>query len=161
MTPSRRSRIVRAIWIVVLGIIVTPVASLVGGVVLPGAVAVWVTTLVLYALTSQWSTVGGILAAPLIFGAQWTWPVTCVLLPLLGIVLPRTNASAPLVFLAAGAVAGAVAPYVLIATGMMPWVNPNDTGSFMLSGGIAGAVAGALFGLALWRIDRERPAPSN
>jgi hypothetical protein len=151
---SLSSRLRRLIWLIPLGIVLAAISGYIGAIVLPQAIAVWVALLFLKAITMQASGFFVVLAGPALHGLLWCWPVTCVALPLASLAVRSPHASTPLVFLALGAVAGAVIVYVGAANGYNG-VNPNDAGWFALAGAIANAASGLVFGLVLRRPNRD------
>jgi hypothetical protein len=102
--------------------------------------------------TFSLKAVTAVLIATAIYGAQFAWPVTCVVFPAITLALRRSNAFTPLLLSAVGAVAGPSLVYLLVKMKMV-LLNQTDLDHFMIGGLASGAVLGATFGFAVWRFD--------
>ncbi len=136
-----------------LGIVLTPIAAIVCAALVPGTMVIWTFALLTFLVTFSWSASGGMLAFPLIYGALWAVPVTCIVLPLIGTFMRRTSARAPLLFLLYGAAAGVASAVLMVASRLYP-IDAEGAPSVMLAGAIAGAFTGGIFGLAFRRLAR-------
>lgn len=150
-TPDapRRFQVRRFIRLIILGMVLTPVAAIVGAAIVPGTFAIWIFALLTFLVTFSGSLSGGMLAFPLIYGALWAVPVTCLVLPLIGTVMPRTTL---LRFVLFAAVAGIASAALIIASRLYP-IEAEGAPSVLMAGAIAGAITGAIFGLVVRRRD--------
>jgi len=147
----------RLTYCVLVGALLTPFAGYLGALAIPGMALLWAAGIVV-ALFSAPKGALVLLVLPALAGAKFAWPVTCVVLPLTGLLLRRATAWAVPIGLVVGLTAGMLATYLTMISGLM-LVNPKDHLSFAIGGGVAGAVLGAIFGFALWRFDHTYPAP--
>jgi hypothetical protein len=150
--------LLRLLFTMLLGAAVTPLAGYIGSMAFPGLIVAWSLSL-LASIFVGLKVTAALLIVPGIFGAQFAWPVTCVLFPLVGIRWRPATASATFVFSAIGALFGGLSTYVRIASGSL-FVNPRDQFEFLAASLIAGAVLGGVFGYSLWRFDRMYPVRS-
>jgi hypothetical protein len=150
--------LLRLLFTMLLGAAVTPLAGYIGSLAFPGLIVAWSLSL-LASIFVGLKVTAALLIVPGIFGAQFAWPVTCVLFPLVGIRWRPATASATFVFSAIGALFGGLSTYVRIASGSL-FVNPRDQFEFLAASLIAGAVLGGVFGYSLWRFDRMYPVRS-
>lgn len=147
--------LLRFLFTMLLGAAVTPLAGYVGSLAFPGLIVAW--SLSLFAsIFVGLKVTAALLIVPGIFGAQFAWPVTCVLFPLVGLRWRPVTASATFAFSAFGALLGGLSTYVRIASGSL-FVNPRNQFEFVAASVIAGAVLGGVFGYSLWRFDRVYP----
>ena len=147
---SRRFQTGRLIRLIILGIVLTPVAAIMGAAAVPGTFAIWIFALLTFLVTFSWSLSGGMVAFPLIYGALWGAPITCVVLPLIGAFMPRAT---PLRFVLFAAAAGIASAALLIASRLYP-IDADGAPSILFAGAIAGAITGAIFGLVVRRRDQ-------
>jgi hypothetical protein len=147
--------LLRFLFTVLLGAAVTPLAGYVGSLAFPGLIVAWSLSLFASIVVSLKVT-AALLIVPGIFGAQFAWPGTCVLFPLVGLRWRPVTASATFAFSAFGALFGGLSTYVRIASGSF-FVNPRNQFEFVAASVIAGAVLGGVFGYSLWRFDRMYP----
>jgi hypothetical protein len=144
------SRLRRLLWIVPLGIFLAALSGYVGAIILPQAIAVWVSLLFLKAITMQTGAFFVVLAGPALFGLRWCWPVACVVLPLATLFIGRGTAGASAMLVALGIAAGAAVAYAGVALGV-DGLDPKDAPWFALAGAVTGAMSGCVFALALQR----------
>jgi hypothetical protein len=138
-----------------LGAALTPLAGYVGSLAVPGLFVIWSWSLFVSIFVDIRAT-AALLIMPGIFGAQFAWPITCVLFPLVGLRWRPLTLSATFGFFALGAPFGGLSTFVWIASGSL-LVNPRDQFEFVVGSVIAGAVLGGIFGYSLWRFDRMYP----
>jgi hypothetical protein len=99
----------------------------------------------------------GDLVTPSLYGAQFAWPVTCVLFPLIGLVRQPATMSSVFALGACGALLGALTTYTRFATRLIFFVDERNQLDFVFASAIAGAVLGGVFGFCLWRFDLAYP----
>ena len=149
----------RFLFTMLLGAVLTPLAGYVGSLAFPSLIVVWSLSLFASVFVGLKVT-AALLIVPGMFGAQFAWPVTCFLFPLVGLRLRPATPSAPFAFSTFGALFGGLSTYVLIASGSL-FVNPRNQVEFVVASVIAGAVLGGIFGYSLWRYDRIYPVKSG
>jgi hypothetical protein len=99
-----------------------------------------------------------LLIVPSMIGAQFAWPMTCILFPLIGLIRQPATISTVFVLSGFGALLGASITYARFVTQLIVFVNPQNHPHFVLASAIAGAVLGGVFGFCLWRFDVAYPA---
>jgi hypothetical protein len=143
--------------LLVLGAVLAPVSGYFAGLVLGQSVVIWFFATVFGAFAGGLKGILVMLALPGVFGAQWAWPVTCVIFPLVALFV-RGSFHTSFLFAAIGAVSGAAAAYGWLASGLKPL--QSDLASYLLAGGFGCLCVGAIFGFVLWRIDVLLARPS-
>ena len=147
--------LLRFSFTMLLGAALTPLAGYIGSLAFPGLIVIWSWSLFASIFVDLKAT-AALLIVPSIFGAQFAWPITCVLFPLMGLRWRPFTVSATFGFSAMGALFGGLSTYVRTASGSL-LVNPRDQFEFVVGSVIAGAVLGGIFGYSLWRFDRMYP----
>jgi hypothetical protein len=145
--------VVRFLWLFLLGALLTPVAGYIGVFLFGWIVLFWLIQLVLFLVGAGvppqfvdhffW---------PALYGIKWAWPTTCVLFPVAGAYWSQSNMLTPLVFSIFGLICG-LATISIVAVIDPQSIAPAEKVYFITGGSFAGAIIGALFGFALWRID--------
>src|ERR1043166_8806306 len=107
----------RFLRLLLLGIVLTPLAAYVGAALLPKAAAVWFALMFLKAITVQFAEAAKVFVAPAIYGSLWVWPVTCVILPIAGMLLRPGSTVTGIVMCAIGAISGAATAFGLASQG--------------------------------------------
>ena len=144
--------IVRFVIYVALGALLLPLAAIVGSLSIRGAPEVWGLALLFTVLSGELKAVFAMIITPVIFAAQYAWPVTCVLFPIVGVMLkPRAFNIA--VFSVLGALAGPASVYATAKLGLSPFLSARGLQDFILTGVVSGAILGLVFGFAVWRIN--------
>jgi hypothetical protein len=162
-------RALRLFFLVLIGALLTPLAGYIGALAIPNLIPVWLAGLVLmFGTKTGLNAVLILFIFPALYGAKWIWPVTCVIFPLVGLLLRRSTARTPWLFLAIGCVGGAAIVYALVEFRLylpaglrVGLFNKINLTTFMLAGSVAGAALGALYGYILWRTDRWWSVPGT
>ena len=142
---------------VAVGVPLTFLAGYVGSLTFPGMALIWLWSLLISIFAGGAKAALALLIVPSIFGAQFAWPVTCILLPLIGLVRQPATISTVFVLSGCGVLLGASITYVRFVTHLIFFVNPQDQPHFVAASAIAGAVLGGVFGFCLWRFDVAYP----
>ena len=137
-----------------VGLLLLPLAALAGAIAEPSALNLWILSLLFTIFTLQFKLFFAAIVAPMIFAAKLPWPVTCVIFPITAFYCPRKGPFDIAIFVILGAVAGPIAIFATVKLGWPLFISPRSVGSFMRMAATSGAVLGAIFGYAIWRIDR-------
>ena len=146
----------RIFFSVAVGVPLTFLAGYVGSLAFPGLVVIWFWSVLISIFVGAKATLA-LLIAPSMFGAQFAWPVTCILFPLIGLVRQPATMSTAFVLSGCGALLGASITYARFVTQTILFVNPQDHLRFVVASAISGAVLGGVFGFSLWRFDVAHP----
>ena len=137
-----------------LGLSLLPLAALTGLVANPAWLKMWGFALLL-GLTISFKHFLAATYVGIVFAAKFAWPVTCITFPVAALVLPRKGAYDIAIFAALGAVAGPISVYTMMKLGWAPLTNISRDGrDLMWMGCVSGTILGAIFGNAIWRINR-------
>jgi hypothetical protein len=147
----------RIFFSIAVGISLTFLAGYIGSLAFPGLVVIWFWSLFISIFVGGAKATLALLIVPSMIGAQFAWPVTCILLPLIGLVRQPATISTVFVFSSCGLLLGASTTYVRLVTHLIFYVNPQNHLHFVLASAIAGAVLGGVFGFCLWRFDVAYP----
>jgi hypothetical protein len=147
----------RIFFSVAVGVSLTFLAGYIGSLAFPGLVAIWLWSLLTSAFVGGAKATLALLIVPSMTGAQFAWPVTCILFPLIGLVRQPATISTVFVLSGCGTLLGASITYIRFVTHLIFYVNPQDHLHFVLASAIAGAVLGGVFGFCLWRFDVAYP----
>lgn len=144
----------------VLGLFLLPLAALAGAIAEPAVLKLWGLSLLFAIFTVEFKLFFAAIVGPMIFAAKLAWPVTCVIFPIVAFLCPRKGPIDIAIFAVLGAVAGPVLVFALAKLGWPFFISPRSVGSFMRMAAASGAILGAVFGYAIWRIDRITKAPA-
>jgi hypothetical protein len=142
---------------VAVGVLLTFLAGYVGSLAFPGVVVIWFWSVLISIFVGGAKATLALLIVPSMIGAQFAWPVTCILLPLIGLVQQPSTISTVFVLSGCGTLLGASISYARFVTQLIIFVNPQDHFHFVVASAIAGAVLGGVFGFCLWRFDVAYP----
>jgi hypothetical protein len=142
---------------VVVGISLTFLAGYVGSFAFPEAVAIWFWSLLISVFAGGAKATAALLIVPSMFGLQFAWPVTCILLPLIGLVRQPATTSSVFVLSGCGALLGALVTRARFAVDLVFIVGLQNQSDFVIASAIAGAALGGMFGFCLWRFDVTYP----
>jgi hypothetical protein len=146
----------RIFFSVAVVVSLTFLAGYVGSLAFPGLVVIWVWSVLISIFVGAKATLA-LLIVPSMFGAQFAWPVTCILFPLIGLVRQPATMSTVFVLTGCGALLGASITYARFVTQTILFINPQDHLRFVVASAISGAVLGGVFGFCLWRFDVAHP----
>ncbi len=150
-TPAHRGA-----FTVILGMILTVVACYAGLLAMPSLLKIWLWSLVL-ALPLAPLT----LLFPIIAGAKYALPVTCVIFPLTAMFWVSRHWWASFVYMMFGLICGPLSFY-LVSIASDPIMNAASRRDFALAATFSGAIVGLIFGFAIWTLDRGAlQTPSN
>lgn len=151
----------RLLWLFALGVLLAPVAGYAGALVLFPLVVWWLMqSLLLLIGAGIPSDFIGHFFLPGFYGIKWAWPTTCIIFPILGAYWSRFNMLAPLAFAIFGFICGLMTPLAVAR------IDPQGLAAFgeiyfLIAASGAGAIVGAAFGFALWRINVEHTIQSR
>jgi hypothetical protein len=148
----------RIFFSVAVGVSLTFLAGYVGSLAFPGLVVIWFWSVLISIFVGGAKATLALLIVPSMFGAQFAWPVTCILFPLIGLLRQPATISTVFVLSGCGALLGASITYARFATQTFVFVNPQNQLHFVVASAVAGAVLGGAFGFCLWRFDVAYPA---
>jgi hypothetical protein len=143
-----------------LGLSLLPLAALAGAIAEPAILSLWGLSLLFAIFTFEFKLFFAAIIAPMILAAKLAWPVTCVLFPAFAFVYRRRGPLDIAIFAILGAVAGPVLVFALAKLGWPIFISPRSVGSFLRMACASGAILGAIFGYAIWRIDRITNVPA-
>jgi hypothetical protein len=147
----------RIFFSVAVGVSLTFLAGYVGSLAFPGLVVIWFWSVLISIFVGGAKATLALLIVPSMIGAQFAWPVTCILFPLIALVRQPTTISAVFVLSGCGALLGALVTYAKFVTQLIVFVNPQNHFHFVAASALAGAVLGGVFGFCLWRFDVAYP----
>lgn len=151
----------RLFFLLLVGAVLTPVAGYLGALAFPDTIPVWLYSHFLIIIAGgSLKNIAALFATPATYGIKLAWPVTCVVLPLAGALLPPPNTWSPIILLVIGSVAGAATPYIL-AKLQVGLIDSTNVGAYIAAGAIAGAVIGMVFGIIVRGLDlvlQSKPA---
>jgi hypothetical protein len=147
----------RIFFSLAVGVSLTFLAGYVGSLAFPEVVVVWFWSVLISIFVGDAKSTLALLFVPSMIGAQFAWPVTCILFPLIGLVRQPATISTVFVFSGCGALLGASITYVRFVTHLVDFVTSQNHPHFVLASAIAGAVLGGVFGFCLWRFDVANP----
>lgn len=143
-----------------LGLTLLPLAALAGAIAEPAMLKLWGLSLLFAIFTIEFKLFFAAIVGPMIFAAKLAWPVTCVLFPVFALLCPRKGPLDIAIFAVIGAVAGPVLVFAVAKLGWPFFISARSVGSFLRMAAASGAILGAVFGYAIWRIDRISNAPA-
>ena len=155
----RETFIMRAFLFPALGLTLLPLAALAGAIAEPAMLKVWGLSLLFAIFTIEFKLFFAAIVGPMIFAAKLAWPVTCVVFPVFAILCPRKGPSDIAIFAILGVVAGPILVFACAKLGWPFYISARSVGSFIRMAAASGAILGAVFGYAVWRIDRITNAP--
>jgi hypothetical protein len=148
--------LLRLFYSAAIGVSLTFLAGYVGSLAFPAAIELWCWSLLISLFVNIKAT-AALLVTPSLYGAQFAWPVTCVLFPLIGLVRQPATMSSVFALGACGALLGALTTYIRFASHLIYFVDERNQLDFVFASAIAGAVLGGVFGFCLWRFDVAYP----
>lgn len=143
----------RILFSVAVGVSLTFLAGYIGSLAFPWLVVIWLWSLLISIFVGGAEAALALLIVPSVIGAQFAWPLTCILFPLISLVRQLATISTVFVLSGCGAFLGGSITYVRFVTHLIFYVNPQDHLHYVLASAFTGAVLGAVFGFCLWRFD--------
>jgi hypothetical protein len=93
-----------------------------GGLAFPGLIVVWFWSVLISIFVGGTKAALALVIVPSMFGAQFAWPITCILFPLLGLIRQPATVSTAFVLSGCGAVLGASVTYARFVTQLVAFV---------------------------------------
>jgi hypothetical protein len=149
--PSTDIVLQRVLIFLIVGVLISLLSGYVGMFALGSDVAALFGGSLLFAALANPTGALALLVTPATYGFQWAWPVTLILLPVLGLWMGQVTMMRLPIFVVGG-LGGALAVFLLAKTGIM-LINVKSLEDFMKAGALAGTVSGFLFGFVAWRVD--------
>jgi hypothetical protein len=151
----------RIFFSVAVGVSLTFLAGYIGSLAFPELVVIWFCSVLISIFGGAKLTLV-LLIVPSIVGAQFAWPVTCILFPLIGVVRQPATILTVFAFSGCGALLGASITYTRFVTQLIPQlipiVDPQNQLRLVVASAFSGAILGGVFGFCLWRFDVAYPA---
>jgi hypothetical protein len=147
----------RIFFSLAVGVSLTFLAGYVGSLAFPEVVVVWFWSVLISIFVGDAKSTLALLFVSSMIGAQFAWPVTCILFPLMSLARQPATISTVFVLSSCGALVGASITYARFVAQLIVFVNPQNHPHFVVASAIAGAVLGGVFGFFIWRFDVAYP----